>query len=202
MKKTTKRLSLAVAAATVAGLTFAAGSAFADHHEKDKGSTSMDKSGEKDIVATAKAAGQFNTLASALKQAELVSALQAEGPFTVFAPTDEAFNALPSGTVETLMQPEAKGQLQQILLYHVVSGENMASDVTGLDEVETLQGEAITISTEGGKVMLNGITEVTKTDIKASNGVIHVIDGVLIPTGGQADDMEDMDDDMDDEPSM
>ena len=196
MKKTFKHLSLAVAAAAVAGLTFAAGSAYADYEDKSK---SAGMSGEKDIVATAKAAGQFNTLAAALQQAGLVQTLQGEGPYTVFAPTDQAFQSLPSGTVQTLMRPESKEQLKQILLYHVVSGEVMASDVMDMDEAETVQGEPVRISTMDGKVMLNDTTEVTKTDIKASNGVIHVIDGVLIPVGGQADDeMEDMEE----EPAM
>ncbi len=197
MKTTTKRLFLAVSAAAVAGLTFAAGSAFADHHEKKGDHAHM--SGEKDIVATAVAAGQFNTLAAALKAGDLVETLQGEGPFTVFAPTDEAFAALPSGTIETLLKPEAKGQLQEILKYHVVSGEVMASDVVNLTEAETVQGEAIEIAVVDGKVMLNDTVEVIKTDVKASNGVIHVIDGVLIPNGGQqAEEMEDMEE----EPSM
>ena len=176
MKNLKKTLALAAAAVAVAGLSFAGATAYADHHEE--------MAGEKDIVATAKAAGQFNTLASALQAAGLVETLQADGPYTVFAPTDAAFEKLPSGTLDELLKPENKEQLAEILKYHVVDGENMAADVTGMTEVETLQGEAITISEDMGNVMLNNGVQVTQTDIMASNGVIHVIDGVLIPEGG------------------
>jgi uncharacterized surface protein with fasciclin (FAS1) repeats len=136
-----------------------------------------------DIVQTAKSAGSFNTLVSALQAGDLVEALKGEGPFTVFAPTDEAFAALPEGTLDDLLKPENKAQLQSILKYHVVQGKVMAKDVTKLSEAETLEGSMIGIQTTDGTVMLSGDNEatVTKTDIAASNGVIHVIDTVLMP---------------------
>jgi transforming growth factor-beta-induced protein len=135
-----------------------------------------------DIVETAVADGRFTTLAAALGAADLVETLKGEGPFTVFAPTDEAFAALPAGTVEALL--EDIPQLTDILLYHVVSGEVMASDVLELDgqEVDTaLAGSSIRISVENGIVMLNDNVQVVLTDIVTANGVIHVIDAVLLP---------------------
>jgi len=145
----------------------------------------QDKSKEKtvDIVQTAQNADNFETLVAALKAADLVEALQGEGPFTVFAPTDEAFAALPEGTLEDLLKPENKSQLQSILKYHVVQGKATASDVTGMKEAETLEGSKIGIKTKEGAVTLTGKNNasVTATDIMASNGVIHVIDAVLMP---------------------
>jgi transforming growth factor-beta-induced protein len=135
-----------------------------------------------DIVDTAVADGRFTTLAAALGAADLVDTLKGEGPFTVFAPTDEAFAALPEGTVEALLQDIP--QLTDILLYHVVPGEVMAADVVMLDgqEVETaLEGSSIRISTANGMVMLNENVQITLTDIVTANGVIHVIDAVLLP---------------------
>jgi uncharacterized surface protein with fasciclin (FAS1) repeats len=132
-----------------------------------------------DIVDTAVAAGDFTTLATALTAADLVDTLKGEGPFTVFAPTDDAFAALPEGTVEGLL--EDIPALTDILLYHVVSGAVDAETVVGLDSATTLQGSDIAISVEDGTVTLNGVTMVTTTDIEASNGVIHVIDSVLLP---------------------
>jgi uncharacterized surface protein with fasciclin (FAS1) repeats len=136
-----------------------------------------------DIVQTAMNADNFTTLVSALKAADLVEALQGEGPFTVFAPTDEAFGALPEGTLDDLLKPENKAQLQSILKYHVVSGKVKAEKVTALKEAKTLQGANIGIKTADGTVMLTGKNEatVTTTDVMASNGVIHVIDTVLMP---------------------
>jgi uncharacterized surface protein with fasciclin (FAS1) repeats len=134
-----------------------------------------------DIVDTAVEAGQFKTLAAALQAAGLVEALKGEGPFTVFAPTDEAFAKLPAGTVESLLKPENKAQLQAILKYHVVKGSVMAEKVTGLDYATTLNGQRVDIATSYGKVKLDGKSTVTATDIKASNGVIHVIDTVIMP---------------------
>ena len=133
------------------------------------------------IVETAVAAGQFKTLAAALEAAGLIDALTGEGPFTVFAPTDEAFAKLPAGTVETLLKPENKEKLKSILLYHVVSGNVTAKQVMKLNGrmVKTLEGGSIKVSTMQG-VKVNGVS-VTKTDIQASNGVIHVIDSVLLP---------------------
>ncbi len=132
-----------------------------------------------DIVDTAVAAGGFETLAAALTAADLVDTLKGEGPFTVFAPTDEAFAALPEGTVEGLLADIPA--LTDILLYHVVSGAVFAADVIGLESATTVQGSDIAISVADGMVTLNGVTLVTATDIEASNGVIHVIDSVLLP---------------------
>ena len=132
-----------------------------------------------DIVATADGAGTFKTLLAAAKAAGLVETLQGKGPFTVFAPTDEAFAALPAGTLDGLLaDPEA---LKKILLYHVVSGEVTADKVVGLTSADTVEGSPIAISVKDGKVYLNDAAQVVKTDIMASNGVIHVIDHVLLP---------------------
>ena len=132
----------------------------------------------KDIVDTAVAAGSFKTLATALQAAGLVETLKGKGPFTVFAPTDEAFAKLPAGTVEALLKDKEK--LTKILLYHVVSGNVMAKDVVKLKSAKTVQGSSVTISAIGGKVMVDK-AHVVKTDIAASNGVIHVIDSVIMP---------------------
>ena len=133
-----------------------------------------------DIVDTAVAAGSFKTLAAALEAAGLVETLKGAGPFTVFAPTDEAFAKLPAGTVEDLLKPENKDKLVAILTYHVVAGKVMAADVVNLTEATTVQGGKVAIKVDGGKVMINDAT-VTQTDIEASNGVIHVIDTVIMP---------------------
>jgi len=136
-----------------------------------------------DIVDTAVGAGTFKTLAAALGAAELVETLKGKGPFTVFAPTDEAFAKLPKGTVEELLKPENKGKLKEILLLHVVPGSVLAADVTKLKEAKTAGGKTVKISTEGGvKVGTDkGMSKVVKTDIKTDNGVIHVIDAVILP---------------------
>lgn len=135
---------------------------------------------KKDIVDTAAGAGSFNTLVAAVEAAGLVETLKGDGPFTVFAPTDEAFAALPEGTVEDLLKPENKDKLVAILTYHVVSGKVMASDVTGAETMAaTVQGQELKIDGSNG-VMINGAT-VTAADVEASNGVIHVIDQVLLP---------------------
>jgi transforming growth factor-beta-induced protein len=133
-----------------------------------------------DIVDVAVKAGSFKTLAAALQAAGLVDALKGKGPFTVFAPTDEAFAKLPKGTLETLLKPENKGRLASILKYHVVSGAVFAKDVT-TGSVETLDGQRIDLAVNAGKVTVDG-ANVTATDVKASNGVIHVIDTVIIPS--------------------
>jgi len=136
-----------------------------------------------DIVETAVGAGTFKTLAAALGAAELVDTLKGAGPFTVFAPTDEAFAKLPAGTVDSLLKPENKGKLKAILLLHVVPGSVMAADVVKLKEAKTAGGSTVKISTDGGVKVgtLKGMSNVTKTDIKTSNGVIHVIDAVILP---------------------
>ena len=133
-----------------------------------------------DIVDTAISAGQFKTLAAALQAADLVGTLKGAGPFTVFAPTDAAFAKLPAGTVESLLKPENKEKLTAILTYHVVPGAVKAEQVTKLDEAKTVNGAMVKVSTEDGKVMINNAT-VVKADIGASNGVIHVIDKVILP---------------------
>jgi uncharacterized surface protein with fasciclin (FAS1) repeats len=135
---------------------------------------------KKDIVDTAIAAGQFKTLTAALQAAGLVDTLKGPGPFTVFAPTDAAFAKLPAGTVESLLKPENKEKLTAILTYHVVAGRVTASQAMKLSSAKTVNGEELSIHTEGGKVMVNDAT-VTKADIVCSNGVIHVIDTVLLP---------------------
>ena len=132
-----------------------------------------------DIVDTA-VAGKFNTLVAAVKAAGLVDTLKGPGPFTVFAPTDEAFAKLPAGTLESLLKPENKAKLQSILTYHVVSGKVMAADVVKLTSAKTVEGQTVAIKTGNNTVMVNNAT-VTKTDIATSNGVIHVIDTVLLP---------------------
>jgi uncharacterized surface protein with fasciclin (FAS1) repeats len=144
--------------------------AFAGHHEEM----------QKDIVDTAVEAGSFSTLAAALDAAGLVETLKGEGPFTVFAPTDEAFAKLPEGTVEDLLKPENKDKLTAILTYHVVAGKVMAADVVKLDSATTVEGSDVSIKANDMGVMVDG-AKVVKTDIAASNGVIHVIDSVILP---------------------
>jgi uncharacterized surface protein with fasciclin (FAS1) repeats len=134
----------------------------------------------KDIVATAVAAGSFKTLVAALQAAGLVDTLKSNGPFTVFAPTDEAFAKLPAGTLEDLLKPENKAKLVAILTYHVVPGKVLASQVTKMDSAKTVNGESLAISVNDGTVMVDN-AKVTKTDILCSNGVIHVIDSVVLP---------------------
>jgi uncharacterized surface protein with fasciclin (FAS1) repeats len=138
------------------------------------------RAAEKDIVDTAVAAGQFKTLASAIQAAGLVDTLKGDGPFTVFAPTDEAFAKLPAGTVENLLKPENKDQLVAILTYHVVPGKVEAAEVVTMDEAKTVNGKMVDIKVKGDTAMVND-AKVTKTDIAASNGVIHVIDTVIMP---------------------
>ena len=157
---------------TYLGLTAAlmiAGPAFAGGHSKD-------------IVDTAVGAGSFGTLVAAVQAAGLVDTLKGDGPFTVFAPTDAAFAALPAGTVEELLKPENKDKLTAILTYHVVAGKVMSGDLSDGLSAATVNGANITIGTMGG-VTVNG-ANVTKADIEASNGVIHVIDAVILPPEG------------------
>ena len=137
-------------------------------------------SNETDIVDTAVSAGDFTTLAAALEAAGLVETLKGEGPFTVFAPTDEAFSKLPEGTVENLLKPENLDQLTAILTYHVVPGAVLAADVVELTEATTVNGQNIDIATKDGMVMIND-AHVVAADVMASNGVIHVIDTVILP---------------------
>jgi len=136
----------------------------------------------KDIVDTAVAAGSFTTLARALTAADLVKTLKGPGPFTVFAPTDEAFAKLPAGTLDNLLKPENKDKLRRILTYHVVPGEVRAADVVKLPSAKAVSGDTITVKVKEGTVHVND-ANVIKADIQASNGVIHVIDTVILPKG-------------------
>lgn len=133
-----------------------------------------------DIVAVASGAGQFNTLVAAVQAAGLVETLQGPGPFTVFAPTDAAFAALPAGTVEDLLKPENKDRLVAVLTYHVVAGKVTAEQVVTLDKATTVNGADVRIATTGEGVTVNG-ARVVSADVMASNGVIHVIDQVILP---------------------
>ena len=161
-EKYMKRMTLVVAAIALAGTTAFAGS------------------GRKDIVDTAVAAGSFKTLAAALQAADLVDTLKGKGPFTVFAPTDAAFAKLPAGTVENLLKPENKEKLRSILTYHVVPGAVRAAQVVKLTSAETANGQSLSIKAGKDGVKVND-ARVVRTDIAASNGVIHVIDTVLLP---------------------
>jgi len=152
----------------LASLTLSS-AAHADHHGM-----------KKDIVDVAAANASFSTLVAAVKAAGLVDTLKGDGPFTVFAPTDEAFAKLPAGTVENLLKTENKDKLTAILTYHVVSGKVMAADVVKLDSATTVQGQSVNVTTNDGSVMINN-ANVVMADVKASNGVIHVIDTVLLP---------------------
>jgi uncharacterized surface protein with fasciclin (FAS1) repeats len=144
--------------------------------------TASARTDDKDIVDTAVAAGSFKTLAKALEAAGLVDTLKGPGPFTVFAPTDEAFAKLPAGTLDDLLKPENKAKLQRILTYHVVPGKVMASDVVKLQSAKAVSGDTIAVSARNGGVSVDN-ARVTKTDIVATNGVIHVIDTVILPKG-------------------
>ena len=146
-----------------------------------------------DIVKTVAQAGSFNTLAQALKAADLVDTLEGPGPFTVFAPTDQAFAKLAPGTLEVLLKPENKEQLRSILTYHVVAGRVAAADVVKLTSAKTVNGQEVRISVLKGVVRLNDV-RVTKTDIAASNGLIHVVDRVLVPPMGEVSQVSKIDD--------
>ncbi len=160
--------------------TLGAGVVIAALASAASGSSVMAEPATKDIVDTAVAAGSFKTLAAALTAADLVGTLKGRGPFTVFAPTDEAFAKLPAGTVEDLLKPENKAKLAAILTYHVVPGTVMAAQAAKLPSAKTVNGASLTIHAMGGKVMVDNAT-VVKADIACSNGVIHVIDTVLMP---------------------
>jgi len=136
----------------------------------------------RDIVDTAVAAGSFKTLAKALEAGGLVATLKGAGPFTVFAPTDEAFAKLPAGTVESLLKPENKQKLVRLLTYHVVPGKVMAADVMKMTSAKAVSGDTIVVTTKGGTVQVDNAT-VKTADVAANNGVIHVIDSVMLPKG-------------------
>ena len=146
----------------------------------DSGSCQNGKAKAKDIVDTAVSAGKFKTLAAALTAADLVETLKGEGPFTVFAPTDKAFKKLPKGTVAELLKPENKKKLIAVLTYHVVPGKVLAKDVVKLEEAKSVQGSKVKITVKDGNVKIND-AKVIATDIGASNGVIHVINQVILP---------------------
>jgi uncharacterized surface protein with fasciclin (FAS1) repeats len=143
--------------------------------------TAEEKAAKSDIVDTAVAAGSFKTLVAAVKAAGLVDALKAEGPLTVFAPTDEAFAKLPAGTVESLLKPENKQKLVDILTYHVVSGKVPAKTAVTLDKATALNKKDIKLAVKEEKLTLNGSAKVTTADVECSNGVIHIIDTVILP---------------------
>ncbi len=152
---------------------------FAAECSASKDASAATRTAGKDVVSVASGAGSFNTLVTAVKAAGLVETLQGEGPFTVFAPTDEAFAKLPAGTVEDLLRPENKEKLVAILTYHVVPGKVMAADVKTM-KAKTVNGKELSIKVEDGKVTVDN-AKVIKTDVAASNGVIHVIDTVILP---------------------
>ena len=160
-----------------------ASSATADDSHSSGSESHASAEAAPDIVDTAVAAGSFSTLVAAVQAAGLEDTLRGDGPFTVFAPTDAAFAALPAGTVEELLLPENRDRLVAILTYHVVAGDVRAAQVVGMSEATTVQGSSIAISAEGGAVMLNGSATVTQTDIECGNGVVHVIDTVILPPG-------------------
>ncbi len=160
-------------------LTFgAAAVALAIFFGEANSSRGVEQGAEKDIVETAVASGKFKTLVAAVTAADLVETLKSKGPFTVFAPTDEAFAKLPKGTVEGLLKD--KKALTAVLTYHVVPGKVMAADVVKLKSAKTVQGNSLAIATKGDGVTINGVNVVV-TDIVCKNGVIHVIDAVLLP---------------------
>jgi uncharacterized surface protein with fasciclin (FAS1) repeats len=168
-----KRISIMLS--TAALLAMAAAPAYA-YGNKDRAAAKP----AADIVDTAVAAGSFQTLVAAVQAADLVGTLKGDGPFTVFAPTDAAFAALPEGTVENLLKPENREQLVAVLTYHVVPGKVTAADVIKLSEATTVNGASVSIVTSEGAVKIDGAT-VVKADVMASNGVIHVIDQVILP---------------------
>lgn len=183
----------AIATTTLLGVFALISTAQADDCHKSCSSKKMSKkmmtistekaqeAAQKDIVDTAVAAGSFKTLAAALGAADLVDALKGDGPFTVFAPTDAAFAKLPEGTVAELLKPENKSKLVDILTYHVVSGKVMAKTAVTLDKATALNKKDIALKVSGDALTLNGGAKVVKADIETSNGVIHVIDTVILP---------------------
>lgn len=162
----------------LAAVSFVSGSVYAG--SCSSGSAKAHSHDSMDIVDTAVEAGSFNTLVAAVKAADLVETLKGEGPFTVFAPSDEAFAKLPEGTVENLLKPENRAQLQAILTYHVVAGSVKAEDVVKLDSAMTVQGQEVAIVVNDDGVTVDG-AKVVQTDIETSNGIIHVIDTVILP---------------------
>jgi uncharacterized surface protein with fasciclin (FAS1) repeats len=174
--------SFAVVPAAAALLLVACGGEATNVPAQDAtNAAAVSSTGGPDILATADAAGQFKTLTAAIKAAGLEETLKGAGPFTVFAPTDDAFKKLPAGTVESLLKPENKDKLKAILTYHVVSGKVPSTDAVKLTTAKTVNGKDIKLSVDGKDLKLNGSAKVVKADINASNGVIHVIDTVILP---------------------
>ena len=178
MKQSMRVFGVAALSLCLISLTSAASADHCKHESQDTSGTHADK--QQDIVSTAIAAGNFTTLAVALEAAGLVETLQGKGPFTVFAPTDEAFAKLPPGTVEELLKPENKEKLTSVLTYHVVQGRVTAKDVVDLESAETVNGQSLAVTVEDGGVTIDG-ANVVDADIECSNGVIHVIDRVVLP---------------------
>lgn len=172
-------LALPLAILLVVGLAACGGG----QEQEQQASDQMESEAPGTIAEIASNDSRFSTLVTALDSAGLVQTMQEGGPFTVFAPTNAAFNALPDGTVEDLLQPENRERLTSILTYHVVEGANMAADVQGLSSATTLEGSDVSISTSGDSVQVGGAT-VVQADVEASNGVIHAIDAVLMPPSG------------------
>jgi uncharacterized surface protein with fasciclin (FAS1) repeats len=178
------RTTLLRSAAVIAGITITLAACGSDSPKAETVTTTAAApaaAATADIVDTAVAAGSFKTLATALTAAGLVDTLKGPGPFTVFAPTDEAFAKLPPATLADLLKPENKDKLTAILTYHVVPGKVMAADVVKVKSAKTVNGAEVPVAVNGAEVTLNGSSKVTKTDIAAKNGVIHIIDTVMIP---------------------
>lgn len=178
-----KLISTRALAGMVAGFVFGVGiAAFAGGHEHAAGTTAK---AHKNLIKTAEHKGQFGTLLKALDAAGLTATLEGEGPFTVFAPTDAAFAKLPEGTLDDLLKPENKDRLRAILTYHVVPGDLTAAEVMKESQLKTVNGKMLQVHAVDGKVMIDNAT-VTRADIRASNGIIHVIDTVLMPSEAPA----------------
>lgn len=175
-----KQVTLAAVIAASLCIAPAANAGGSCSSSASKASTYKQASNSPDIVDVAVEAGTFQTLAAALTAADLVEVLKGDGPFTVFAPTDDAFAALPQGTVESLLKPENKHKLISILTYHVVSGEVSAVEAVSARRAKTVEGQRVKFSIDDGQLMVNN-ANIVATDIAAENGVIHVIDRVLLP---------------------
>jgi uncharacterized surface protein with fasciclin (FAS1) repeats len=178
MNNKSKRILMLLPITLIAGMASAHCGTCGGGGDHDHGSKKMTAS--PNLVETAASLDDFSTLVAAVKAAGLVDTLSGEGPFTVFAPTNAAFAKLPAGTVENLLKPENKDQLTAVLTYHVVPGKVKAKDVVALDSAKTVQGQEVSIEVKDGKVMVDG-AQVVKTDVMTSNGVIHVIDQVILP---------------------
>ncbi|GMV17249.1 MAG: osteoblast specific factor 2-related protein [Polyangiaceae bacterium] len=173
-----------IASRFATALVIALGVGVAGCGSDDDSSEPSNQQQQKSIIETAQAAGSFTTLVTAVEAAGLVETLSGPGPFTVFAPTDDAFAKLPAGTVDTLLKPENKQALADILTYHVVSGDVRADTVVTLSSAKTVNGADVSIKVMDGSVILNDSVKVVQTDIVATNGVIHVLDAVLLPPEG------------------